>query len=438
MKLDLRAAKSLKAGEHINIEGCPGFRLVGTSGTTGTWTYRFRSPVDDKIRQVKIGDWPSMSIAAATAAWEALRAARDSGRDPAKEKRAERTTARAAPSADSMLPHASPTVRDVAMAYLRGHVQQARKLKGANEVKRMFDTMLGPVAEKDAATLTRRDAFSLIEGYAAIPVQAQNLKRELGAAFDYALDSGLLPEASMNWWRQILRGKLKSQGKKIAGEKIGTAKRVLSANELGELVTWLPNFSRLVEDALALYLWTGTRGAEIMAMTGAEVADEPAGLIWTLPKAKTKNARHANAMDLRVPLIGRAEKIVRRRKEQYGGGYLFPSEKGAGHTQQKMISESVFFRQPYCKIRDNWDRARLTVTHWSPHDCRRSVRTLLAALGCPHEIGEAIIGHMLPGVGGIYNLYRFDPERREWLTRLDAELERLSADHLKGLAVAPA
>lgn len=375
-----------------------------------------------------------MSVAAAVAAWEKLRAARDGGADPA----AERRTARVAASDDAAKLKGSPTVADVLRDYVHGHINVNRAAKGAAEVRRMFAKMIpGKFSAKDAASLTRRDAFDLISSHSDIPVQAAKLKAEIGAAWSMALDAGRLPDTTPNHWRDILRGKLKSQGKKIAGEKIGTAKRVLSGSELGELVTWLPNFSRLVEDSLTLYLWTGCRGAEIMAMTGAEVADTPIGLVWTIPKSKTKNARHANAMDLRVPLIGRAEKIVRRRMAAHGKGFLFPSEKGSGHTQQKMVSESVFFRQPYCKIRDNWTRTRLTVTHWGPHDLRRSARTLLAQLGCPHEIGEAIIGHMLPGVSGIYQLYKFDAERVEWLGKLDAELERLVEVHLKGLAVNP-
>jgi integrase len=419
MKFDPRAAKLLKDGDKLNIDGCPGLRLVA-SASRRTWTYRFKSPIDGNMRQVKIGEWPVMPVGAATAEWERLRAARDAGRDPALEKRAERRTEAA------IVPQVAPdTVRAICDAYLKGHVDKRRKPKGAAEVRRTFDKMLGPLATKRAADLTRRDAFALIEGYAHIPVQAGNLKRELGAAWDYALDAGRLPESTPNWWRQIMRGKLRSDGKTIAGEKIGVVKRVLSAAELGELIRWLPNFSRLVEEILTMYLWTGCRGAEICAIRFEEVSETPSGLLWTIPKAKTKNARHEGATDQRVPLVGRAEKIIRRRMGTYEGGYLFPNDKG--HTEQKLISESVYFRQPYCEIRNNWERARLTVTRWSPHDLRRSVRTLLSALGCQHEVAEAILGHMTPGVGGIYNLYRYDPERREWLTRLDAELERLAA-----------
>lgn len=427
MKFDAHAAKSLPPGEHLNVEGCPGLRLVVTASRR-SWSFRYRSPIDGLMRQVKIGEWPAMPVAAAAGAWSKLRDAVANGEDPSKK----RSEARAAAPKVASAPQGAQTVRAVCDAYLTGHIEANRKEKGAREVARMFSQMIpATFASKDAATLTRGDAFSLIESHASIPTQAGNLKRELAAAWDHALDADRLPGATPNHWRSIMRGKLKSTGKTIAGEKIGTAKRVLSAAELGELIVWLPNFSRLVEDALTLYLWTGCRGAEIMAMMGSEVADTPDGLVWTIPKQKTKNARHAGAMDQRVPLIGRAALIVRRRIAAHGKGYLFPSDTGPGHTQQKMVSESVYFRQPYCKIREKWARTRLTVTHWGPHDLRRSSRTLLAALGCPHDVGESIIGHMVSGVAGVYMLYKFDPEKMEWLTRLDAELERLAAAHVK-------
>lgn len=57
---------------------------------------------------------------------------------------------------------------------------------------------------------------------------------------------------------------------------------------------------------------------------------------------------------------------------------------------------------------------------------RRTSRTLLAAMGCPDEIGEAIIGHMKEGVVGVYNLHAYDNERRDWLKQLDVRLESLA------------
>lgn len=54
MFFDARAAKLLKPGEHWVVVGCPGLRLVA-SETRKTWAYRYRSPVDGKLKQVSFG-----------------------------------------------------------------------------------------------------------------------------------------------------------------------------------------------------------------------------------------------------------------------------------------------------------------------------------------------------------------------------------------------
>lgn len=426
MYFDARAAKLLKPGEHMTLDDNPGLRLVCTA-TRRTWIYRYKSPVDGRMKQTKIGAWPAMSPAAAIVEWEKLRAARDSGRDIAAERRSDRAAARAVENGEIVPDTAGYTVRRLCKDYLTGHVERRRKLKGAREVRRMFDMMLGALADAKPETITRAQAFDLLQSYAATPVQAAKLRAELGAAWDYAYDAGRLADTVPNWWRQIMRGRLRSNGKRIAGLRVGTAKRVLSPTETGELIRWLPNFSALIDDVLTLYLWTDTRGAEIVAMEADEITEESDGLWWTIPKAKTKNASRDGATDLRVPLVGRAETVVRRRLAVAGRGYLFPSRAG-GHVDQKVIPEAVYGFQPYAQTHPERDRPRLPVTHWAPHDLRRTSRTFLAALGCPKEIAELIMGHMLPGVEGVYNLHTYDRERREWLGRL--------SDYLESLAVA--
>ncbi len=429
MRFDARAAKQMQPGTHMTIDGCPGLRLEA-SASRRSWTYRYKSPVDGRMRQTKIGEWPALSLAAAMGEWEKLRSGRDAGSDPALAKRQQ-----ARPVVGVMVQDQAPTVREVCRAYLIGHVERNRKSKGAKETRRTFDTMLGDFGDRVAEAVTRAQAFALLESHAHIPVQARRLRQELGAAWDYALDANTLPEATPNWWRQIMRGRLRSTGKRIEGESTGTKKRVLSNIETGRLINWLPNFSRAVKDAVTMYLWTATRGAEICAMTGSEILVEEDGAWWVIPKAKTKNARHADATDLRVPLVGRADEIVRRRKARYGDGYLFPSTTGR-HMEQNVVQTGVWTHQPYSTTRPEQDRPRLTVTHWAPHDLRRTARTMLAALGCPFEVGEAITGHMLPGVAGVYNLHKYDSERRHWLTLLDARLEELAIQD-RAAAAAP-
>ena len=93
---------------------------------------------------------------------------------------------------------------------------------------------------------------------------------------------------------------------------------------------------------------------------------------------------------------------------------------------QKTIQTAVYYHQPYSETRPEAHRPRLTVAHWSPHDLRRTGRTALSALGCPDSIAEAILGHLPPGIQGVYNLYGYDKERRQWLGKLSAQWERLA------------
>jgi len=88
MEFDARAAKLLQPGQHIMVEGCPGLRLEATA-TPRSWTYRFKSPVDGRMRQMKIGRWPAVSLPKAMSAWQQLRDERDAGTDSVLAKKTE-------------------------------------------------------------------------------------------------------------------------------------------------------------------------------------------------------------------------------------------------------------------------------------------------------------------------------------------------------------
>jgi hypothetical protein len=309
MRFDARTASRLNAGEHLTFDGFPGLGLQVTHSRK-SWTFRYKSPLDQRMRQIKLGEWPAMGFPAAIAEWEKRRASRDGGADPAAAKRQSRQTALG--TAVSMSGY---TVRDLCRDYLTGHIEPHRKSKGANEVRRMFDGMLGSIAGLPADSIIRSQAFDLFESLRGTPMLAVRLRGELGGAWDYALDAGRISPTTPNWWRLVMHGRLRSKGRTIDGVSAGTKKRTLSDDELGILIRWLSNLSLTVADGLTLYLWTGTRGGEIVSMETSEKTEEADGLWWTIAKHNTKNARWDKATDLRVPLIGRAEQVVRRRAE---------------------------------------------------------------------------------------------------------------------------
>jgi integrase len=409
---DARAAKALIPGNHLTVDGAPGLRLTATQDRR-TWTYRFKSPIDGRMRQVRLGHWPAMAPAAAIAAWERARQQRAAGVDPAAQRRADRTAATSDAQREAF------TVRALCDEYLAAYSGTVAPKTWA-ELERLFRVDLGTMAQLPASAVTRANAFDLLAPMRGRPVVARGLRRGLGAAWDHALDSGRLPPETPNWWRLVLRGKLPSLGKAGAGP----TKRVLDEGEVAALLRWMPNFSRDVEDALTLQLWTCCRGAEVVAMERTEITEEVDGFWWTVPRAKLKMRRNPMTIDLRVPLVGLALAVAQRRLEAQPGRWLFPSPGRAGHIQQKALGVAVWMHMPYSRTRPEHMRPRLPVVNWAPHDLRRTGRTMLAALGCPVEVAEAILGHQLPGVQGVYDRHGYNAERRVWLTRL---AERLAA-----------
>jgi len=402
---DARAAKQLLPGKHIVVDGCPGLRLVAS--TEGkAWVYRYKSPVDGNMRQTKLGQWPAVSAPMAAAKWQDLKDLRDSGHDPSADKKAKIKAAKAS----------IYTVAHAVNHYITEHLNVNREPRGAAAVASRLITATASIAKMPAYGVTRSVAFDLINGLSDRPVLAKSVRNEMGGAWDLALDAGRLPADSPNWWRQILSGKLRSKGAVRDGVHKGAAKRVLSEAEINTLLTVdMARFSQQVQDFLAIQLWTCTRGAEIVRMKRAHITQEADGWWWTIPKSETKNAKRANATDLRVPLIGRALEVVQR----LGDGWLFPSVSHAGEIgpqKQTYMQSKVNYLQPYCKSRPDHVRNRMTVTHWSPHDLRRTGRTMLAQMGCPAEVAESILGHVMPGVQGVYDLHKYDSERRHWLT----------------------
>ena len=94
-----------------------------------------------------------------------------------------------------------------------------------------------------------------------------------------------------------------------------------------------------------------------------------------------------------------------------------------------IVQQNTYFKCDYKKSLSNKNTlpkelgyleksgAMLDIEHWSPHDLRRTVRTGLARLGCPNEVGEAILGHSKKGIEGTYNLHTYDKECKIWLQK---------------------
>jgi integrase len=226
-----------------------------------------------------------------------------------------------------------------------------------------------------------------------------------------------------------MHGQLRSTGKLVGGVHIGRKKRVLSEAELVVLLPWAATrMTQIHHDVTMLYLLTGMRGVEIAGLRVEFITEEADGWWATYPAHLLKMERDRDIVDHRVPLCGQALDIVLRRIGQARDGWLFWSDRGGILRQytQSAFSTYVYDIQPnlsYKKRRQ--PEALCPVVNWSPHDLRRTARTLLGGLDCPEEVSEAIIGHKPREIVSTYNLHSYDRQKRVWLPRLAEKLRQL-------------
>ncbi|MHB1099263.1 MAG: tyrosine-type recombinase/integrase [Burkholderiales bacterium] len=288
-----------------------------------------------------------------------------------------------------------------------------RQAKGAAEARRMLERAIASNRALPVAGFTRLQAHDLIKSVAeTAPRLGQMTRQELRACWEHAISVG---RATDNPFLGRTLGAI---------PKIEKRQRVLKAEEVGALLRWMNEpgtYSRTVRDILELTLRTGLRTGEVCEIQSGELEYRD-GVLWLdIPGSRMKAKR-----DHSTPLVGRAREIVLARIPE-AGGYLFPSRKGGKPVDQKILGVEVYSCSGQSQAKVYQYRKVCPVTGWAPHDLRRTARTLLSDLGCPYEIGEAILSHRLPGVAGDYNKATHMQARIEWLGRLGAHLDELMA-----------
>jgi integrase len=369
---------------------------------------------------MKLGTFSVMSLSEARQKLELLKSIRKSGRCPATEKRGKEHEKQEAKT--KALKHQDFTVKALIDLYPEQYIDDlmvggklvsgARKPKGQDEVRRtLYADPVQVLGKKPASEVTRKDISALVMGVVerGAKVQAGNVLRELLAAYEFAIGlDAYFDDQFVNPCIQAKAG-LRQAKIKLTPEK---GRRVLSDNELAELLRWLPGaaYTPTQKNVIRMALWTGCRTGEIVNAEWQHISLE--NNTWHLPETKTFVERY-------VQLPQQAVSFLKYHRNTTGK-YLFPSSKTGLPIQQKQLSEQAW--------RLRRDNKMLDIKPWTPHDLRRSVRTGLSRLGCPNEVGEAVLGHSKQGIVGTYGLHQYEPECKEWLQIWTNHLDALISD----------
>jgi integrase len=318
-----------------------------------------------KLTRLTLGSYPATGIAAArTKALEAKRALAE-GRDP--------RTAKAG------------TFATICDEYLRREGSKLRTLASRESLlRRLVLPVLGPRPIDD---IQRSEIIRCLDGIEDEqgPVQADRTLAAISRIMNWHASR------SDSFRSPIVRGMVRTKSKERARD------RVLSDDELRKV--WKQAEANGVFGAFIRFiLLTAARRSEASELAWSEIT----GGDWTLPAARNKTK-----VDLVRPLSKASLAILPAK----GGEFVFTWD---GKTP---ISGFSRFKQEFDKA--------CGVSDYVLHDLRRTARSLMSRAGVDADIAERCLGHVIPGVRGVYDRHEYHAEKARAYQALAAQIERI-------------
>ncbi len=277
----------------------------------------------------------------------------------------------------------------------------ARKQRSAATIESAFDRLVRPsIGTRPIYDLTRSDMTELLDaiedGNGA--VMADRTLAYLRKAFNWQMTR------DEKFISPIIKGMARTKPRERQRD------RVLDDQEIRDLWNALDQLAPT--DAPACYpdfiralLLSGQRRTNVSDWN----TDENTGGNWVIPAERMKGKR-AHLVPITDAL---AAFIVGRR------GFVFSSDGGktpfSGYSKAKTALD-----RKIAELRKA--HGRKPMPHWTLHDLRRTARSIMSRYTSP-DIAERVIGHVIPGVRGVYDLYQYADEKRAALEKLGTHIE---------------
>src|SRR5262249_32277838 len=118
------------------------------------------------------------------------------------------------------------------------------------------------------------------------------------------------------------------------------------------------------------------------------------------------------------PLSGAAQNVIGSLQKL--GRYVFTYD---GTTSIANLSNPKALLDEACGVKD-----------WTLHDLRRTARSLLSRAGIASDIAERCLGHVMPGVRGVYDRHEYHEEKKLAFEALATQIARI-VDPKNGVAM---
>jgi len=426
---ELEALTAREADKKLREDG----GLIGTvrvgAGVTSVyfdWRYRF----DGKVKQIAVGTWPKITLAAIRAERDRLKVEVDSGTDPAERRKAERLKAKADQAeavaeqqsrlTELAAQQARLTVSDLFERW--ASVDLIRRKDGGKEIRRMFEKDVLPIVGALAVEDVRKGHITgvtdalLARGVARMAKLIFSLMRQM---FRFAVDRDIIeydPTASIR--------KAKIGGKDTERE------RVLSEEEIRQLARQAPKAGLMpsTEAAIWLALSTCCRIGELLAARWEHI-DLERGTWWIPPE----NSKNGKAHTIYLSEFSR-QQFAQVKAINGTAPWCYPNRSNTESVCEKTVTKQLGDRQrPGLAPMSGRAKAEHTAAlvlpagKWTPHDLRRTGATMMVALGVLPEVAERCLNHTEENkVKRIYQRHSYENEMREAWRLLGERLDLLT------------
>lgn len=367
------------------------YRIVEARGfavrvlPSGTKSFVYRFTLNGKKQELSLGVYPEVSLKTAREKYQEAYNKLNKGTDP-------RTTPVPEPSLESI------TFEHFCTEYLKWSKKHHSKAWNNTLSKALNKDVLPVWGNKAIQEIHRRDAIVLLENVSKrASGQVANVHKALSGIFEYAVQRDYLDA------NPVLR-----MSKAVPDLKYTPKDRVLTEDEIR--IIWKALDDSPAQRALKLILVTAQRPGEVAGLPWVELdIPTPQGLHgkllgdvwWTLPKERAEKGKGDHLVYLTPTALELIEVSKRVTYEVFG-------------VNRNSVSQVVSRGKKYFGL-----------PKWTPHDLRRTARTLMAKIGVINEHAEAVINHAKPGMVGAYNKYEYQEEKKQALLKWEAELLRI-------------
>ena len=386
--------------EHSD-EQTPGLFVRITMNDVRTWIFRYTNPSGRK-RGLTLGRFPDVGVADARELVRDHRGTLAKGEDPAEIKKKRIT---------------SLTFKEITQKWQQIHGRTLAD-EGA-EVLRIVNADLSHWLPRKANEITKADAFEVIDAkrQAGHDVMGNAVYRTISRIYNFALERDWVDHNPVA---------------QISKAKENPRQRVLTEDELRRIWIACETQSPHVEKWFKLRMAMGQRGNEIMRMRDQDI--NPHTHVWLIRDPK-------NGRDHPIFLTELAREVIAEIPRGLDPAWLFPCgarvkrngeiEKGANESELNVMGDykktSRRLAQPHranivlATVSGRRKRGKRQVRYtagFQGRDLRRTMTTMLASAGVPHDLLKKVLNHLTnesaakDDVTMVYNQWAYPDEKK--------------------------